>query len=55
MGGALADRIGGERVLTAGLVLWSVCTLLTPAAAAAGALPLILVRVALGLGEVRTR
>jgi ACS family sodium-dependent inorganic phosphate cotransporter len=50
-GGQLADRLGGKRVLAAGLAAWSLATFLTPAAARAGAPQLLLARVALGLGE----
>jgi ACS family sodium-dependent inorganic phosphate cotransporter len=49
-GGWIADRIGGRRVLAFGVALWSLATLLTPAASAAFAL-LIAARVLLGLGE----
>jgi len=51
LGGALADRHGGKRVLAAGVALWSLFTALTPAAAAAGAFPLLAARAALGVGE----
>src|ERR1700751_4068504 len=33
LGGWLADRFGGKRLLTAGVLLWSLGTFLTPAAA----------------------
>jgi ACS family sodium-dependent inorganic phosphate cotransporter len=51
LGGSLADRHGGKRVLLGGVALWSVFTALTPSAAAAGASPLLLVRALLGVGE----
>lgn len=49
-GGWIADRIGGRWVLAFGVAIWSLATLMTPAASAAFAL-LIAVRVLLGLGE----
>jgi MFS transporter, ACS family, solute carrier family 17 (sodium-dependent inorganic phosphate cotransporter), other len=49
-GGYLANRFGGKRVLGASVLWWSVCTMLTPIAAAT--LPLLFTaRVAIGLGE----
>eukprot|EP00953_Heterococcus_sp_UTEX-ZZ885_P023415 12874-Heterococcus_DN1.PRE.2 len=51
LGGWLADKYGGRYTLAAGLTAWSVFTLLTPAAAALGSVPLLATRVALGLGE----
>jgi ACS family sodium-dependent inorganic phosphate cotransporter len=51
LGGWLADRFGGKRVLTAGVVLWSIGTLLTPAAAEISFGALLLMRAVLGLGE----
>jgi ACS family sodium-dependent inorganic phosphate cotransporter len=51
LGGSLADKHGGKRVLAVGVALWSVFTALTPAAAAAGAAPLLIVRALLGVGE----
>jgi MFS family permease len=51
VGGTLADRYGGERVLEAGIIFWSVLTLLTPWAASMGVGPAVLVRIGLGLGE----
>ena len=47
IGGWLADRYGGKRVLAAGAAWWSLWTLLTPFAAAS----LLPARVMLGLGE----
>lgn len=51
LGGSLADRFGGKRVLAAGLLAWSACTFFTPAAAMMGAPALITTRIAMGLGE----
>ncbi|CAM9866683.1 unnamed protein product, partial [Phaeothamnion confervicola] len=50
LGGWMADRYGGRMVLCWALVAWSVCTLLTPAAARNPG-TLLAVRVGLGLGE----
>lgn len=49
--GSLADRYGGKMVLTAGVFLWSLFTVATPGAAAAGTVPLLAARVLLGVGE----
>jgi MFS family permease len=49
--GSLADKYGGKPVLTAGVALWSLFTVITPQAAAAGTAPLIAARVLLGVGE----
>eukprot|EP01041_Mallomonas_annulata_P007326 gene7326-14945_t len=51
VGGRLSDKIGGEKVLPFSLIAWSVCTALTPVAAAFGSIPLLLIRVLLGAGE----
>ena len=51
VGGVLADKYGGKRVMLWSLVAWSVFTLLTPIAASASFAMLILVRIGLGLGE----
>lgn len=51
LGGWLADRYGGKAVLGTGVLLWSLFTLLTPPAAAAGFAVLFLARVAMGMGE----
>lgn len=51
LGGQLADRLGGKLVLASGVALWSLFTFATPAAAAAGTVPLILCRILLGIGE----
>ncbi|MCZ6890056.1 MAG: ACS family MFS transporter [Gammaproteobacteria bacterium] len=53
-GGRLADRYGGKVVLGAGVLLWSLFTILTPSAAYAGFAFLIVCRVAMGLGEAVT-
>lgn len=50
-GGRVADRIGGRRVLAAGVTVWSIMTLLTPIAAYVSLSVLLLVRVLLGVGE----
>ena len=50
-GGALSDRIGGKTVLGIGLIVWSIFTIVTPYAAAAGFFILILARLGMGLGE----
>src|SRR5215467_7924163 len=51
LGGWLADRFGGKPVLTAGVVLWTLGTLLTPAAAEISFGALLVMRAVLGLGE----
>jgi ACS family sodium-dependent inorganic phosphate cotransporter len=51
LGGWLADRFGGKRVLMAGVLLWSIGTLLTPAAAEISFGALLVMRAVLGLGE----
>lgn len=51
VGGRLADRFGGEVLLVGALLLWSLCTGLTPYAASLGGLPLLLDRLLLGAGE----
>ncbi len=51
LGGWLADRFGGKRVLTAGVLMWSLGTLLTPAAAKISFGALLVMRAGLGLGE----
>jgi len=50
-GGVISDRLGGERILTLALILWSICTALTPSAAELGNFSVIIVRIALGAGE----
>jgi len=51
LGGWAADRYGGKPVLGAGVLVWSLMTFLTPAAANAGLLPLLAARALLGVGE----
>ncbi len=51
IGGILADKFGGKRVLGASLILWSIFTILTPIAASLSFAALIIVRIGLGLGE----
>jgi len=51
IGGWLAHRYGGERVVIVALVLWSVCTLLTPAFAHTSFALLLIIRIGLGIGE----
>lgn len=50
-GGWLAERYGGKVVLGAGVVLWSLFTLLTPIAAAGGMVALLTTRILMGIGE----
>ncbi|MEM9173721.1 MAG: ACS family MFS transporter [Myxococcota bacterium] len=54
IGGRLADRFGGKRVLGVGVILWSLFTLLTPPAAFLGLGALLLARIGLGAGEAVT-
>ncbi|MDO8433375.1 MAG: ACS family MFS transporter [Candidatus Binatus sp.] len=51
LGGWMADRFGGHRVLAAGVAIWSLATFVTPIAAAATFPALLAARVLLGLGE----
>ncbi len=51
LGGWMADRFGGYRVLATGVAIWSLATILTPLAAALSFATLLGVRVMLGLGE----
>src|SRR6516162_9777026 len=51
LGGWLAGRFGGKHVLTLGVLLWSVGTMLTPAATDISFGALLLMRAVLGLGE----
>jgi ACS family sodium-dependent inorganic phosphate cotransporter len=53
-GGRLADRFGGKIVLGAGVLLWSLFTILTPPAAHLGFAILIAVRILMGMGEAVT-
>jgi ACS family sodium-dependent inorganic phosphate cotransporter len=54
VGGRLADRFGGKVVLGTGVLLWSLFTLLTPPAAWVGLTMLLVIRVAMGMGEAVT-
>ena len=54
VGGRLADRFGGKIVLGAGVLLWSLFTILTPPAAFIGLGILLLVRIGMGMGEAVT-
>jgi ACS family sodium-dependent inorganic phosphate cotransporter len=51
VGGWMADRFGGRRVLAAGVAIWSLATFLTPTAAGISFAALIAARVLLGIGE----
>ena len=51
LGGILADKYGGKTVLGAGVLLWSIFTMLTPFFAYNGFLALLFIRVLIGLGE----
>lgn len=51
LGGWIADRLGGKRVLAAGVALWSLATFFTPTAAGLSFGLLLLMRAALGAGE----
>lgn len=53
-GGYLADRLGGKLVLGAGVLIWSLFTVLTPPAAFLGLAVLILARIGMGMGEAVT-
>lgn len=53
-GGQLADRFGGKVVLAAGVLLWSLFTILTPPAAFLGLGVLIATRILMGMGEAVT-
>ena len=50
-GGWLAERLGGKIVLGAGVLFWSLFTLLTPVAALGGLTALLAARVLMGVGE----
>ena len=50
-GGWLAERLGGKLVLGAGVVFWSLFTLLAPVAAAGGLTALLVTRILMGIGE----
>jgi len=49
IGGWLADKLGGKKVLGVGAVWWSLCTFLTPFAG--GATGIMAIRAFLGIGE----
>lgn len=51
LGGKLADVIGGESLIIVALLMWSLCTALTPIAANHDNVSLIIDRVLLGAGE----
>ena len=51
LGGYLADKYGGKKVLGYGLLIWSIFTIITPFFAYSGLWWLILIRVLMGLGE----
>ena len=51
VGGYLADRYGGKKVLGYALLIWSLFTIITPLFAYQGLWWLILVRILMGLGE----
>ena len=51
VGGYLADKYGGKKVLGYGLIIWSLLTIVTPFFAYAGIWWLIFVRILMGLGE----
>jgi len=53
-GGRLADRFGGKLILGLGVLIWSVFTIITPAAAFMGLSALFLARIGMGLGEAVT-
>ncbi|VAH07957.1 unnamed protein product [Triticum turgidum subsp. durum] len=51
VGGALADRYGGKKVMAGAAALWSLATFLTPWAASQSATMLLAVRVLFGIAE----
>src|SRR5579863_2600127 len=51
LGGWVADRFGGKRVLAVGVALWSIATFLTPPAASISFGALLTMRALLGAGE----
>lgn len=53
-GGRLADRFGGKLILGLGVLVWSLFTLITPAAAFLGLFALFSARIGMGLGEAVT-
>ena len=50
-GGLFSNKFGGRNVFLLAVLAWSICTVLTPAAAYASFALLIMARVFLGLGE----
>jgi len=54
LGGRLADRFGGALILGAGVLLWSLFTLVTPGAALLGFSVLLMARIGMGMGEAVT-
>lgn len=53
-GGHLADRLGGKIILGIGVLIWSLFTIITPAAAFMGLFALFAARIGMGLGEAVT-
>jgi MFS family permease len=51
VGGALADKYGGKKVMAGAAALWSLATFLTPWAASQSAAVLLAVRVLFGIAE----
>ena len=51
IGGYLADKYGGKKVLGYGLLIWSFFTIITPFFAYSGLCWLIFIRILMGLGE----
>ena len=51
IGGYLADKYGGKKVLGYGLLIWSFFTIITPFFAYSGLWWLIFIRILMGLGE----
>jgi MFS family permease len=51
VGGALADKYGGKKVMAGAAALWSLATFLTPWAASQSAVVLLAVRVLFGIAE----
>lgn len=51
IGGKLADKFSGEKLLVIAMIIWSTCTALTPFAAALGNTQIICIRILLGAGE----
>jgi MFS family permease len=51
LGGYLADKYGGKKVLGYALLIWSLFTIITPFFAYQGLWWLILIRILMGLGE----